>query len=438
MDRKRKIGFIAFLTVFIVAACLLSISDNHEREELPAITLSDGRWLQLVKVSFGRVHELRTGSPIRAFFQEFLPRGWLGPKIKKIRLTTREDTLIPFLSIELPTVAAPRPDWSRFKVVCDSGETFDITSWSSGFNFQDRPMNLPRLGVFPRRDASFTLTGTVDRLPFAIKIPNPLHGTKFPTWLPQPLDTTNHHHGYDIRLKDPKLRMYKSGAFFQTSVDIFESSRKVNHWFKTSYRLKDATGNHGFRIPTNEPTWKIDVTLTRQYPAPWAPHEFHEFALRSLPAETNYSVTNLGLTLNGTPISRLWMGGPGHYVMGNGVITNASPLASGRVRGLGTSSNGKTWKMDWSADRPWMILEMPSLPRDIVLSVFLIDSDGKHGTASWTGSAGAAGTHTRHFKLEEPKDATPPFTVRMGLQTNLHSEFVIDPKQLPRIAPPSR
>ena len=66
MNRNRIIGLISLVGLFILAACLLLLRGEFGRRKsgtarLPAVQLSDGRWLQVEHVSFGRVHELHKG-----------------------------------------------------------------------------------------------------------------------------------------------------------------------------------------------------------------------------------------------------------------------------------------------------------------------------------------------------------------------------------------
>jgi hypothetical protein len=177
MNRKQKTGLVSFLMLFILAACLLSLPSEYGRRNsagvrLPAVKLSDGRWLQVEHMSFGRVHEFHEGSRLIGKLQEWLPSGWRGPRARKVGFKTAKESLCIFLSIHPPP---PGLLSGGFKVVSDSGETF-ATRWGSSYFNDGRVMMTPTLYEFPRNDPSFMLTGSVIRMPVAIEIPNPLYG----------------------------------------------------------------------------------------------------------------------------------------------------------------------------------------------------------------------------------------------------------------------
>ena len=436
MDRKQKLGLTVFMAVFVVAACLVSLRVGEAPKKLSSTRLSDGRLVQLELASFGRTHVLRDGSEWRYNLQRAFPpplRGLLGGKVNAIKTTTSGDMLIPFLSID-QSPGGKKPDWGRWRVVAQNGQDFDTGAWSSGREFGDRTIAYPRVDVFPRRDDFFFLTGMVDRLPFTIKIPNPQAKVTYPVWAPGPLGATNQHDGFEFVLSTTEFARYDRTTGFRTGVDAYKDGERINRWFRTSYELRDATGNEGWRIPTNEPAWQIDFKLRREYAAPWHPHEYHEITIADIPTEAEYRIVNLNRTINGIQINRFWFGGKGEFTLANGVMTNAVPLRSGRGGGTSSSSYGSgKWKLEWRRREPWMMFEMPRLTKDVELTVFVIDGKGNHATADYTGSMSAGGFRVRKHDLKFPKQPEPPFTLRMAIQTNLHTIFTVDPAKIPRI-----
>lgn len=440
MDRKRKLGLAAFLLVFITAACLLSLP--VETNPLPSIKLPDGRTIQVEGISYGKTHEVRNGSDFLRKVQRASPRflrGLFGSDIEVIKTTTKEDTLIPFLSIEPPAAGGKMPQWGNWHVVSENGEVFRSGSWTTGRKFNNRTVAYPRLPVFPRRDKSLTLTGTVDRLPFAISFPNPSFKLNLPTWTTSPIGTTNRHDGYEFVLGKTDLYVHRSAGSLRTQLAIYKDGKKVNNWFRHSFTLKDATGNVGYRIPTNEPAWKIAFELRREYPAPWHRTEYQEMKLEELPAATDYEKIALHAGVGGVTLQQLWIGGPGDYTMRNGVITNAVPLSAGETGGgYSSSSSGRDWTVKWKRDKPWMMFEVSSIQRGSSLSVFLVDSKGRYFTATKNGSVSAGGFRARHYDLKIPKDFTPPYVARFAVQTNIITEFIVDPAELERTGPKKR
>ena len=442
MDRKRKLGLAAFLTVFVSAAILLSLPPKTGPEvALPTFQLSDGRTIYVEAVSFGRSHELRNGSEFTERVQKWLPRpirGLLGPELVKIRTTTSEDTLIPFLSIE-KNPGGKSPQWGGWHVVSENGQDFDSGSWSSGRSWNGRSLAYPRLPVFPRREASFMITGTVDRLPFAITIPNPVLTKTYPTWTPRPPGVTNSQDGYEFVLGNTDIYTNRNSYTPRTSLTIYKDGKQVNNWFRYGVEYEDATGNRGYRIPTNEPAWKIDFTVRREYPAPWHPGEYHDIQLGDLPGDAEHRDLGSGLTINGENIRQMWLGGSGEFTMANGSITNALPWGATGRRGTSTSSSGSgNWKMEWGRDKPWLMFEMSSLPKNVTVSVFLVDAEGRHSTANWRGSMSSGSFRVRYFELKPPEEARPPFTARIAVQTNINTHFIVDPAKLKRTGPRPR
>ena len=440
MDRKRKLGLAAFLLVFVTAACLLSLP--VETTPLPSLELPDGRTIQVEGISYGRTHELRNGSDFLRKVQRASPRflrGLFGHEIEVIRTTTTQDTLIPFLSIDLPTAGRKMPDWGDWHVISETGEVFDSASWTTGRSFNDRTVAYPRLPVFSRRDKSLTLTGTVDNLPFAMNLPNPGYKLNHPIWPPQPLGATNRHDGYEFVLGKTDLYVHRSAGSLRTQLAVYKDGKRVNPWFRYSFTLKDATGNVGYRIPTNEPAWKIAFELRREYAAPWHRTEYQEKKLGELPAAAEYENIALHTGVKGVTLQQLWIGGPGDYTMHNGVITNAVPLgASGSGGGYSSSSSGRDWTVKWRRDKPWMMFEVSSIRKGSSLSVFLIDSEGRHLTATQNGSVSTGGFRARQYDLRIPKEFTPPYVARFAVQTNIVTEFIVDPAELKRTGPKKR
>jgi hypothetical protein len=435
MDRKRKLGLTAFIVVFAIAACLVSLGPGDDTDPRPTASLPDGRLIRLELTSFGRSHVLRNGPDWRRGLQRELPRplrNLLGPEISVIKTTTSTDTLIPFLSIGQPPGSKSRPKWGSFRVVADSGEVFDIGSWSSGNNLGDRPLAYPRLPIFPRRDAGFALTGTVDRLPFSIRVDNPLHGQEFPAWSADPSSATNHLDGLDLVLGRTQLHLHGRGVSLGTDLEIYQESHSVKDWYDTSYQLEDATGNRGYKLSTNEPVWEIQFEFWRKSRAPWSPSEYQDFPLDKLPAEAGYQVIDVPAPINGHEIRRVWVGGPGEFIMANGSITNAQPITSKR-RGTTSSSSGRSdWKVTWARIVPWVFCESDRLPKGVRVSVFITDARNRPVPTDYRGSIGNGSFSAKMFELKSATNIVAPLNIRVAIQTNLHTEFRVNPAKLKR------
>lgn len=170
VSRNQKIVCAAFLFLPILAACLLSFTDGSDRQN-SAVRLADGRWLQVEAVSFGRVHEFQMGSKLVAMLQGWLPRGWLGPRLPRSVTKTDRECLMVFCTLNPPPQGLLS---AGFRVVSDSGETF-AAKWGSSHYSDGSVVIKPMVYEFPRQDPSFMLTGTINDMPVAIRIKNPLY-----------------------------------------------------------------------------------------------------------------------------------------------------------------------------------------------------------------------------------------------------------------------
>jgi hypothetical protein len=307
--------------------------------------------------------------------------------------------------------------------------------WSYLGSFDDRRFMLPGLGVMPRRDPFFTLTGRVDRLPFTLRIANPMHTRTFPEWRTGPVPATNHVDGFDFALADARLTRTDYGEHLSVGFKAFEKGRELEDWFKYSWQLSDATGNRGYRLSTNEPAWRIELKVERQLAARWATNDYREFELAGIPKDGELREFPVVATLGGAKVARAWFAGAGEFVMENGVFTISQPLAPGRSDGWSSSSRGPSdWEIMLKRRRPWILVQRDDRSVDHLVRAFLRDARGREIRVDHRGSSGVGYFSAEVFEIrtdDEPPEG--PLTLRIAGERYLRTAFTIGPARLERI-----
>ena len=432
----KRAAFGLLVIVFVIAAVLVANLPEPAVAAKQQIILPDGRVLRVEAVTVGTSHVYRTGPEWLEKVQRGGPR-WLrdklGPEVRTMRHTTPRQQVLPWISVtKAPGVSA---DWDDLHVVAESGEVFDINSRSFPGSFKDRRFVLPRIAVLPRRDAWFSVTGKVDQVPFSVRLKNPLHGRIHPEWTPTPLPATNRVGGFDIVLAGAELSRTQSGEYFSTRFKAFKEGRFLDGWFNYSWELSDATGNAGYILPTNEPAWRVDVKLSRTFAARWATNEYREFTLTNLPAAGELREFNVTTPLGGVEMDRVWIAGPGEYVMENGVFAIAKPLPPGGGDSWSSSSSGPAdWEIQLKRRRPWIMIQRRSHQSDHTAAAFVTDGNAAEIRVSRRGSTGTGAFYGEIFELHPPKESpSGPFTLRVAGEPYLRTSFTFDPDHVNRV-----
>ena len=425
-------GFAIFILLFLLAAILTAVLPESSRKAENAIALPDGRLLRLEAVTFGTSHEYRTGPEWLEKLQKMSP-GWLrdklGPEVRSLRHSRREERVQPWISVTLsPGIA---PDWDYLHVVSDSGETFAVGTRSYPGSFADRRFMLPDLAVMPRRDASCLFTGLVNRLPFAMRIENPAAGRAFPEWKTEPMPITKQVNGFDFELAEAELSRTATREHFSMRFRAHENGSFLKDWFNYSWRLTDATGNEGSMLPTNEPAWRVSVSISRRFAARWATNEYRDFPFTNMPGPAEVLEFDVAANLGGTSLGRVWIGGPGDYKFENGLITEKKLLSPDGGNAWTSGGHGTGDRLlSFSQQEYWIHLERHGADADHTCAVFLIDVSGKEVPVHRVRSSSTY----HHFRIRAG-DVPPsgPITLRVAGDRYLRAEFTLDPAQIKRV-----
>lgn len=432
----KRFAFAAFLLLFVVSAVLVTSLPQPVVEGGVSQLLTDGSVVRVEAVTAGTRHEYRTGPAWLEKLQQNVPRalrGWLGSEVRSMRHTTAVEGVMPWLSIT--ATGGGSPQWEQLHVVAESGEVFEVNSRSFPGGLPDRRFMLPRIDVMPRRDPFFTLTGIVNRLPFSLRMANPLSGRTHPTWTPTPIPVTNRVGGFDVELAEAELYRTSMGERLSARYKAYEDGRFLDGWFDYSWRLTDATGNNGYLLPTNEPAWRIELSLRRTFAARWSTNDYREFPLTNLPAAGELREFTISGPIGGVPIPLVWIAGPGEYVMENGVFTTARPPAPGGGDSWSSSSGGTgDWKIHVKRKKPWIMIQRQAQQPDYAVAAFLFDSENGNIEVRRRGSSGSGVFYAEHFEVRPPANMPPgPLRLRVAGERTLHTEFTIDPARIQRV-----
>lgn len=450
---SRKLGLWAFLLVFLMIACAVPLLTSDHKAAKDVFQLSDGRTIQLEAITYGTNHPVQQRIKWKEWLRPKLPtpmRDWLGPRKKEIGTSTIEPALIPWLSID-KNVSGASLRWGSFKIVCDSGECFPISSRGSGNTLNGRSLTHPFVHVFPRRDRYFSITGSVDQIPWSLRVENPIFNRTYKEWTTSPIPATNKANGLEFVLQPSSVHTYTSGQSISPRLDVFQPGNDVKGHYGYSWKLSDATGNHGYNLPTNEPAWKIDFTVYRQGPAKWTTNEYHEIKLTEFPDAGTHDILDINKTVNAHPVTRVWLGGSGRFEIKNGAVISERTLTPMEGASRSSSYSSSEWEMTWGVRNPWIMVETRRVPDHMRLSVHAIDARGEQINLNYSGGSGAGSsailrqyafkpswTEQRKARKKNPK-APPlttaelhplPYTIRIAVQTNLITSFTVDPADL--------
>lgn len=414
-------------------------------KEKPSFTLPDGRVLRLERVTFGTNHMVQKSSKWRQYLRTKLPRRWhsvLGPVRQDINIRTEKPVLVPWMSIE-DDPKQRADNMTEVRVHSDSGEVFRTWDQYKGwFRMDGRRLFYPAVEVFDRRAPTTTLKGILNGQPWSLRFENPLFREPFPEWNPRSLPATNHAGDLTFVLQRAALSRQSFGSMLQPYFKVYRDGKPAFHEYTHLSRLKDATGNQGIFVPTNGPAWEVEFELKRLAPAPWKTNEFLDVAVDSLPAPGEHSTIEIKSFVNGHWVERLWLGGPGFFEMSEGRVIDQRRLGP-KERRIHHSSQrpDREWDLRFARLNPWLMCESPSVPRGQTFSVFLFHSKDKeiglqpaglfHTHAGtnllWMGESRMSEDQIQSARTDSP------FKIRIAVQTNFFTRFVIDPAQLLRL-----
>lgn len=320
--------------------------------------LSDGTFVQLAGVTFGKSHRLP--SNWRSRLGRFAP-----PAMKPLFGPSFGSSFgfgDPGLAAWLMLYDPAKPGYSSgglqaCHAVDEHGCVFEARGMGStgDGHFMANIVSFP---AYPRRQASFTcrLIGLRGEALGELTLPNPQISTQS-SWAAQP---------FPIRLTNGPLEFVIRG-FEETLTPVFDVCRngqREDFWRAEETAFEDATGNRGSALCRHESAWQWTATLHRRIDAPFASAEIATLANSPVPAPGALTNLAVSLKIGETTVTNVILAGPGRHDWSNDVHVASIPYAPGMgSSSLGSSSGGfpNAHRTIWrSCQKPFVIL--PKLP----------------------------------------------------------------------------
>lgn len=271
-------------------------------------------------------------------------------------------------------------------------EQFDCHGWPARQAMGDSVLLPLIVSIYPRRDPSFQVTGTMDGHEFSPRIHNPDPFRDKVSGLPSAIPITNALGDVDVVLRSGRYTTFEWGDGPEFEFEFREIGTNATDQFQEWWIVSDVTGNKGWRVPTNEPLWMVDVSCFRSRPIAWPRHRYHHFSTRNMLAPMTYFTKTSNVQVVDTHIKKVWLGGPGTFTWIDGEIVSVTdPPTDGKNQPYhGSTVSGGKQKLEWGRAEPWVMVDTSTFDHSKhYLSVFLIDSSGnapvvlRHTKVTW-------------------------------------------------------
>lgn len=441
---KRNVFLGTLAGLFCLAAVLVALLPATM--QLPSVTLGDGRILRVAAVTVGTNHVHSTEPELKRFLRRILPAGLAGRLGPKGIVATREaDASVLVIWLEIPPKKGTKPvryypDMGRMKVHTDEGENFESHTLLRREVAGDKLLVPIMVRVYPRRAAAFKFEGEVDGNRFTLQIPNPDPYDAVVSALPSGIPVTNTTGSVHVVLRSAAFTNFTWGPGPQMEFEFWEEGVNRTEDFGKWWMASDVTGNRGWRVPTNEPIWMVNVSYFRVSPVPWAKSRVHQFTVTNTFAPLEKVSVDPNTLMGGVALRRVWLGGKGTYTWEEKkIIKVEDPPADGQNKPYhGTFGPNNKSRLEWARAEPWAMVDTPAFDGSKqYLSVFLIDSSGEFSAARRFTHLEWAGLNATIFSFPDLKDGTkklvPPIKVQVVMQEPGKAMFAIDPDKLPRL-----
>lgn len=303
----------------------------------------------------------------------------------------------------------------------ETGQEFLSVGHGGSRSVDKQFYNLIQLEVFPRHLPEFKLDGHANKQPFSFNIPNPLHPLKVFTPLKAASTTTN---GIEFRLKSFEIKESHEQLHAISHVTAFRDGKPVRG-IESESVFSDVYGNRGSMLSTNSLEWKIETTSHKSSAYDWPEGSFVSFEPQDIPAPARVAVHEFGREIDGMKIDRLVLGGPGSFILSNG-ITLLAEHPHKIWRGGYTIHNGRSWRLTHTSREPWLQVMTSGGIADRKLIVFARNADGSIIPLKSRGRGSGGGYSYHRFYFPDPGSAKPGWTIGFATSLPMHAEFVVD------------
>jgi hypothetical protein len=420
--------FAVLLFIFITGVFVA----GRNRPQLPQITLTDGRTVQLVAVTVGPTHSLRSPA-LRDFFFHFMPPGLkkqMGPTYNS-SFGFQYNGIALWLMCYDPALEQYVPGVIDKIVVIDShgcelestgsGATSDGIHHASVINLSNFPRDLDRITCQLFAANSSNALGQ-------ITITNPVK-TASVQWSPNPLPVAVTNGDIAVRLD----RLPRKN--FTAEYAVFKNGRPTKEWSLQQSHFEDAFGNAGPNLCRKQSAWKFKTRFSRNETASFASNEVWRLPSVQLPAPGACVTLNLSNTIGSNEVIVRHLIGPGSYSFSNGVFLAATAWTNGM-----NGQFGVTWKKGSGrnylpvttrvANETTLLVFPHSLlwPREMFIRAWYED---RLVAVSRSGSGDGSSTYFNFNWLvptEEIPSANTPLDIEVIMQTGLEFDFLVAPE----------
>ena len=371
-SRSRKL--LAMLPLLVLLVFLVGATLAAKGPRPMQFKLADGRIVELLTVTTGKVHNLPASS-VRDLAHRYAPRRFqrvLGPNFKS-SLTFPSDGLALWLMCYDPALKRyVSGNWVDRLVVLDEHGCEMTPSGSGEVGDGNFMATVFHLSAFPRRQKHFTCrlfdtrNGKTNVLG-EITIQNPLPVSTVQL-SPEALPITRTNVPLVVRLNSIAKKGY--------GYTIIGDDKVQGLWPIRYHHFEDATGNQGDFLCRKE-TWKWVATFFRNEHAPFEPNETWTFENFTPPKPGEIQSIGSTKVLADYPLKILYMGGPGTYTFSNSVCISASASVSSHLSWNESARKGRTNFITTTigSRTPFAIIEHDRLAPESEVMMRLRDGD---------------------------------------------------------------
>ncbi len=329
MGKTLRQGFVVVALLLAVGFIFVKYGKKHE--PVARVPLPDGTELRLEYVTYGTEHRIPGAGKVA----EWLSR--LGSYVPRSNFTYYRSEYIHRVESGQPCpvlwFTQFDPQTGKFWQFNGLGlEVVEDPKLNSGHNgFGDGTQPLPNTAYevpcYDRRKPDFRLRVTAQGQTSELVVPNPVAGTRFPEWKPEPLPQTRPVAGGDVVLRSLTVSQEQHGPRVNTDLAVVAHGQKAPG-FAIWSRLSDATGNtarNSLPLPLSEPAWKVQATVRRTGDFPFANNDGLTLGPVEMPGVGQFRTFKLPEADMKEGFRMAVLFGPGHFLWENGVFTEVSP-----------------------------------------------------------------------------------------------------------------
>lgn len=397
------------------------------------IVLPDGKTIEFLGTTVG-IEPFSSAKPWHKLANSVLPKSlqkWL-PRAFVIPCSRATNSITVYVRVTDPSgVPIGGRVCEHFQVEDSDGFKYNPVGSYCSFGASPSSQYVGfTLSAYPRRQKEFRLHLLTDGgdVLGTLTVPNPIKGP-FEEWRPLPLPQTATNGPVVLSLNS--LRLVGTRRW-PTVTPEWKIKSAPPHWRRASsfpFSLFDSSGNEALWLSTNEPAWKLRLTLRRHLEDDFQTHE--RWLIKDIPVPASGHSTAVDKTTNLIDVKATV-----HLVSTAGElsVTNGVGTALSIKPGIGfsISTNGTNRIMSWASNKPFVFVEVENLQPDDNVLVNIVDEKGlKLNPSNFSPINhrvdGRPSVHRIHFDL---RPETKSLAVEVILNRALVFDFLVNPKDI--------